>query len=374
MIGKDSGSLLVLALATAMLWLSPAKAGSALPAGCDTQHPLQCRYVSDLNFPHIRVFRGTLTDPARGNYPVPILVRYPVGASGPLPVVIFNHGGEPRANGRNGSFDWGMAMAHAGYVVIHPSRTPVASPTAGQLSQCTDNGVIGSTACGQWLGHSLFGPMNTDFIISQFAHLASLQPELAGLLNRRKIVVAGWSAGTSVVLANSGARRQFTPDGPVHHQESTRPIAFMAVAPFGPDYAGFYYSPTWNFGGFQSESFDGIDGRPFLFVTGKGDFGPKTVVDLKQQNVKSEARSLSWLRATPGRKYLAWDLDRRASHGTMNIGDCKTAVKRAHCEAIEALGIAYLDAVVRRRREAVRWLASGAFETLTQGAIELHRR
>jgi acetyl esterase/lipase len=374
MIGKAFGSFLAVSLSTAVQSLSPAFAHPPLPAGCDAQHLPACRYLSDLDFSNVGVVTTTLTDAARGNYPVPILIRFPIGANGPRPVVIFNHGGEPRANGRNGSSEWSTAMARAGYVVIHPSRSVVESPSADQLDECADNGVIGVTACGQWLGHSKFGPMNTNFLISQFAQLEQLHAELDGLLDRRKIVVAGWSAGTTVALANAGAWRRFDPEGPVYRQASTRPIAFMAVAPFGPDYGGFYYSPTWNFGGFQSRSFDAIDERPFLFVTGKGDFGPKVIVDLSREDVRSEARSLSWLRATPGRKYLAWDLDLRASHGTMNISDCGTALKQAHCRAIQSLGIAYLDAIVRRRVEAIRWLASDAFVTLTAGAIELHRR
>jgi hypothetical protein len=343
-------------------------------AGCDPAHPPSCLYQSDLNFTDIRVVRVTLSDPRRNNYPVPVLVRYPYGAPGPRPVVIFNHGGPPRTTGREGSTEWSRAMAAAGYVVIHPSRSPVDTPTADQNAECSANGVIGASACKDWLGHSLFGPANTNFLIGKFAQLASLRPELAGLLDPRKVVVAGWSAGTSVVLANSGAWRQFVPAGPVHHQASSMPIAFMTLAPFGPDYGGFYYSPTWNYGGFQSQSFDRIDERPFLFVTGKGDFGPKVVVDLKQEKVRSEARSLGWLRATTGHKFLAWNLDARATHGTMNISDCAPAPKNVYCSAIQSLGIAFLDAVVRKRAVAIRWLASNAFEASAGGAIELHRR
>jgi hypothetical protein len=36
--------------------------------------------------------------------------------------------------------------------------------------------------------------------------------------------------------------------------------------------------------------------------------------------------------------------------------------------------LAFLDAVVRQRREAKEWLRSNALEVLSGGAIELHRR
>ena len=41
---------------------------------------------------------------------------------------------------------------------------------------------------------------------------------------------------------------------------------------------------------------------------------------------------------------------------------------------MRALGLAYLDAVVTLRPEAIAWLASDAYKTLTGGVIELHRR
>jgi hypothetical protein len=146
----------------------------------------------------------------------------------------------------------------------------------------------------------------------------------------------------------------------------------MAVAPFGPDYAGFYYSPLFNFGGFQSGSFDSIDERPFLFVTGKGDLGPN--VGLGNEEVKSEARTLAWLRSVPGLKYLAWDTRFLATHGTVNISDCVTAAQQAHCTAIRSLGLAYMDSVMRNRAAATAWLASDALETFINAQIELHRR
>lgn len=351
--------------------LGRADAHPPLPAGCSVATPLGCSYQSNLAFTDIRTALLTLTDAARGGYQVPLLVRYPADSVGPRPVVIWNHGGEPRPEGRLGSSEWSTAMAQAGYVVIHPSRNPITDPLPFE-TQCTDNGADPGVGCIGWVSHSLYGPQNTDFIIDNFATIQALRPALSGRLNANKVVVAGWSAGTTVALANAGAWRQFDPAGPVHDQKSTRPIGFMAVAPFGPDYGGFYYSLAANFGGFQSLSFDDIDERPFLFITGKGDYGPTFEPD--SQLVKSEARTTGWMRATPGSKYLAWDTRIQATHGTVNISDCGTVLKAAHCAAITSLGIAYLDMVTRGRPAATSWLASDAFETLIGNEIELNRR
>jgi len=59
----------------------------------------------------------------------------------------------------------------------------------------------------------------------------------------------------------------------------------------------------------------------------------------------------------------------------MDIHKCdQSDVQRTHCDAFAMLGVAFLDAVVRLRPEAVAYLASPAYDTLNAGVIELHRR
>lgn len=349
----------------------PAVSQESLPPGCSPTTPLPCFYTSDLFFSDIRVVRLTLTDPARGGYQLPILIRYPHDSVGRRPIVIFNHGGEPRANGREGSVEWSTLLAASGYVVIHPSRNLIVNP-APFAALCAANGAVGNTGCINFISHSIYGPRNTDFIINSLGTIQTSAPALLGRFDASKLAVAGWSAGTTVALANAGATRRFKEGGPLYNQKSTRPIAFLAVAPFGPDYAGFYYSPLFNFGGFQSASFDTIDERPFLFVTGKGDYGPG--VGLANTPVKSEARTMGWLRSMQGRKYLAWDTQTYASHGTMNVSDCNTVAKLHHCGGIRTTALAFMDSVLRNRLVATRWLASDALKVLLGNEIELHRR
>jgi hypothetical protein len=333
-----------------------------LPASCDPNHPPSCLYTSDLVYTMGAVER-TLFDPDRGNYPVPLLIRYPIEATEPRPIVIWHHGGAPSVNGRTRSEEWGTALAEAGYVVIHPSRMHLADVTPYE-AECRENGFDTPAACDWWLSEFRFGPQTTHFIIDGLAQLVIDVPDLANRLDLGKIVVGGHSAGSTTVLANAGAWQQWDEDAPRYDEIDARPIAFMASGPQGPMYAGFR-------SGFQSAPFDGIlrssyaaIARPFLFITGVGD----------ETQEPPEARVTGWLSALPGEKFLSWDLKPTAVHETMDIHKCDTPLREKHCLWIESAGVAFLDAIVRQRPEAQEWMASEAYAILTEGAIELHRR
>jgi hypothetical protein len=327
---------------------------SPVAAACNPVDPPSCLYVSDLKFA-VEELRTEVLDPSRNNYRIPLLIRYPVGAPGRRPVVIWNHGGDLAGNARERSAEWGRTLAAAGYVVIHPARTR--PNTTGYVQECVDNGQITLADCILWLGHYLFGPLNTDFLIGRFRQLQKAHPALRRLLDPTRIVVGGHSRGSTVPLANAGAWRRWADGGTVYRGLSKRPIAFMASAPPGPEYAGFK-------SGFQSDSFRRIDGRPFLLISGVGDTVGKP----------SESRVAGWLRSMPGGKYLSSDTEKQAVHETMNIHKCDTVLRADHCKWIASLGTAFMDAVVRQRPEAISWLASDAYRHLTSGAIELHRR
>jgi hypothetical protein len=151
----------------------------------------------------------------------------------------------------------------------------------------------------------------------------------------------------------------------VHRDRDDRPIAFIATGPHGPDYGSFR-------DGFREDSFNEIDSRPFLWISGRGD---ETGRVGETNHEPSEARTAGWLTSTRGNKYLSWDNDPVAVHETMDIDKCnQNPVQQAHCEAFAMLGVAFLDAVVRQRREAIDYLASPDYDVLSGGVIELHRR
>jgi predicted dienelactone hydrolase len=326
-----------------------------LPPQCSEATPENCLYTSDLDFNVGIIDNITLTDPARHDYPIPLLIRYPLGSTGPRPVVIWNHGGNPSPNAKTRSEEWGNTLAAAGYVVIHPSRVPV-EDTKDFRKECKANGFKTPDQCSFWLAQNRFGPMNTHFIIDNLAQIEAASAALAGMFDAGKIVVAGHSAGTSTVHANAGATQQWVEGGTVYNERDSRPIAFLASGPQGPLYAGFST-------GFQSNSFIGVD-RPYMFITGVGD----------ETGEPSETRTLGWLTSIPGMKVLSWDTDPNALHETMDIHRCDTPTQNKHCHFIASAGVAFLDAVVRRRQEAKDWIESDALRVLSSGAIEIHRR
>jgi predicted dienelactone hydrolase len=322
---------------------------------CKPDDPETCDYESDLSYTADSVDL-VIRDPARGDYPIPLTVRYPSEATDLRSVVIWHHGGTTARRSDARSVEWGETLARAGYVVIHPARVEARDVTP-YLAECAANGVTDPAHCAEWYGYHRNGALITSAVIDQLSEIENLAPALQGRLDASKIVVAGHSGGTSAVLANAGGRQQFVPGGPVYREEDSRPIAFLATAPQGPAYAGFT-------SGFDEKlGFVDIE-RPLLMITGMGDETGEPV----------PTRLTAWITSKPGQKTLVWDTDPEAVHETMDIDKCNTPVRADHCRWLASAGVAWLDAVVRDRREAWDWLAEDALATLTGGAIELHER
>jgi hypothetical protein len=360
-----AGPVGLLAAAMAALAVaSPLSAQQALPPPCDRADPATCLYASDPVYNVGEIDGVRLTDAARGHYDLPLVIRHPVGAPGPRPVVIWHHGGHPSSRGAARSEEWSRSLAAAGYVVIHPSRTFISDPRPFE-AECRVNGFAEPDECAYWVTQARYGPQNTHFLISHLADIEALDPALAGMLDADMIVVAGHSAGSATVLANAGAWQQWMPAAPQYNERNDAPIAFLATGVMGPMYAGFH-------AGFQSpgthqdateHSFVGID-RPFMVITGIGD----------RTGEPPEARAAAWLTSGRGNKVLVWDTVAEAVHETMDIDKCDTPLRAEHCAWLGSAGLAFLDAVVRQRPEAEQWLRSNALEVLSGGAIELHRR
>jgi hypothetical protein len=349
---------ILVATASALLAVTAMAGASAAnhpPAGCLPRDRPACLYTSDLSFP-IGSVEVTLTDPARDDYEIPLLVRFPKGASGQRPVIIWHHGGAPSLNGRTRSEAWGKKLARAGYVVIHPSRVHIADTTP-HTQECADNGFDDPVSCSFWLANSRFGVATTAFLLDRLEELEDAHPQLDGRIDSEKVAVAGHSAGTTSVLVAAGAVQWWDVEGPVYQDDRLeQPLAFLATGPQGPMDAGFGT-------GFHVTSFDDID-RPFMFITGAGD----------ATGEPPAARTTGWLMSQYGGKYLSWDRRPAAVHETMNIHKCDTTLRQKHCVWIGSAGLAFFDAELRGRSRARHWLHSNAYEILTGGDIELHRR
>ena len=373
--------------------------------GCSEQTLANCPYASpDSYTPGVTDIY--LEDPARGGHPVPIRVRYPIGASGARPVVIWNHGGGTTSvdaqasavagvtvsRGQQGSLRRSESFAKAGYVVIHIGRMAPATLSNAQLQDCARAGVIvggivnpdftALSACRTFIGWHLYGPQNVAFVVSLLQHYrVGMLPGFEGTLDRERIVVGGWSGGTEAALNIAGAYQRWVnpllPGQSVELQPVPVPgvVAFFTDSPRGTAWADYS-------SGFQEDSPWGIDSRPFLFNTARDDRTASEGVVV--------SRTAHFFGAAKGGKLMSYSWTPSANggpnHGTMDINDaideatgepatgCNNALREAHCSALESLGVAFLDAAVRQLGAAQRWLASGNFKLMTQDRIELHTR
>lgn len=316
---------------------------------------MACAYQSDLSFQTKAIDYDGLMDGARNNYPVPIKIRFPVGAPMPRPVIIWHHGGEPAFDGRDRSAEWGDTLAKAGYIVVHVSRVQV-TPVQPDLDECTLNGFLPASgtptaeqrqSCIRWLSQNRYGPQNTKYLLGVLGAFPAL-------FDLTRVAVAGHSAGSIAVQANAGAWQQW---GAGQYSERVSGVrAFMGSGMQGPVYAGFS-------NGFQHESFLPID-RPMLTISGRGDYTGEP----------SASKSASWLTSQRGDKFMSWANSSDALHETMNINVCDGVVRSQHCTWFPSVGVAFMDAYLRERQEARDWLASDAYKLMTLGGVELHRR
>lgn len=365
--------LLALPLAVgAALPLTLGEGAGADAASCSAQHPSSCRYTSDLAYEAgVLNDLDDLVDPARNDYRVPIIVRYPIGAEGPRPLVIWHHGGDPTGNCGGGTEEWGNLLAEAGYVVINPCRV-LPDLTEDQRAECNESGFLGEEpvddeSCQYWLAQYRYGPITTGFILRKLQEIEAADPALEGMLDGERIAVAGFSAGTTSVHVNAGAWQQWQTDAPRYDEDTLRePVAFFAAGPQGPEYAGFGsgFQSRDGDAGWTEHSWTSIE-RPFMFVTGVGD----------ETNEPPETRVAGFLTSSGNdNKYLLWNTEPDAGHGTMNLNRCESEVEANHCAWLGSAGLAYFDAVLRGRHAAEKWLESDAIDILTGSAIELYRR
>ena len=364
LVARISGIGILVCATFIMYSCKPGDAQSAALVNCPADSIANCLYVSDLDYPVVTVRNLSLTDYARNGYVLDLLIRYPEGAAGPLPVVFWNHGGRPNPNAGERSENWSTKLAAAGYVVIHPVRNFVPD-VLPYLTECSANGYATEEECAYWVTQYRFGPQNTHFLIAHLLDIEAQVPALAGKLDNQHIVVAGHSAGSTTVLANAGAWQQWTATGPRYDEKDDTPIAFLASGVQGPMYAGFhsgFHSPG-EYAGLNEHSFKYMD-RPFVFITGVGD----------ETGEPPEARATGWLTSIPGNKLLLWDTNPEAKHETMDAQKCDTQTQQQHCEMIKATGLAFLDAVVRERDAANQWLKSNTLKSISGGEIELHWR
>jgi predicted dienelactone hydrolase len=196
-----------------------------------------------------------LRDAAR-NRAIPLTVYYPVGQGRwPFPVVIFSHG----AGGSKDGYGYlGSYWAAHGYVVIHPTHLGSDHSLLKKHRPFYNLRAIKKMVTNR--ENFINRPEDIRYILDHLADLETQSPELDGMLDLKKIGVAGHSFGAYTTLAVAGATVNLPHAQPLSFND-IRPLAFIALSPQG-DVSGIFHGNAWS----------GIQ-RPFLVMSGTKDKG-----------------------------------------------------------------------------------------------------
>ncbi len=327
-----------------------APTAAAVPLVTSTPGP-EGMYVTPVTY-KIKVFDDYEVHDAERDRTFPILIRYPVDAPSPLPLIIWSHGGGYNDNGHHTYEEWGIALAHAGYAVIHighveapfDSHCVALQIPAGECEpddfrepddsrkEVAEGGTLPSFAYEKPLdGIAVLDDLDA---IERAANLT---------FDRDRIGAAGHSGGTIMVLAMAGSVRDVSPS--VHNltQPDPRVKAFLANSPQGIGYIGNTES-TWI----------GIT-SPVMFTTGASDITPGEQVSGRLDPFKHMSGPDT---------YLLYVDSPAANHTTFGLGPDGA---RDLQPFVAAAGVAFFDAYLRGYPEALAWLNSDGVSVWSNG-------
>ena len=286
---------------------------------------------------------------------VPLLIRHPLGTSGPLPLVLWSHGGALNDDGKYQNDAWGNALARAGYIVIHMSHSE-----AGRLEQALLAAEFGIAprAMDRELAANLVRPRDAIATLNDLDGIEAAFPELRGRIDRERVGVGGHSRGAYTARTVACARIALPNDpdysflavAPTNTPLKVQPKAFLANSPQGPGRFGF-----------KDDSWRDCT-RPDLTQTGDGDITPG---ELPADRIKP------FELMPPGDKFRMFIADSNTSHATFNL---RNDVHPQFVGYVRSTGLAFFDAYLRGLPEAQAWLRSGNLESASGRAATLASR
>lgn len=335
------------------------------PATCSPDDLAACEYPSrELEY---AVREGlTTTDLATGRS-LKLLARIPAVA-GPVPVVIWSHGGGFNPVGERSSEQWGDLLARHGYLVIHIAHALLTTETgrAGCAlasvpeAECVPgddedaNGLL-----------AVFRAYDIAAVLDDLPRLSQLSVANGGpALDLDKVALSGWSGGSRGPMVLMGATVRPTPGAPLFSKTHARPAAAFIMSPTGPGFGGFYDDET-------GTSWDAMRG-PFMMATGTNDVKP-----LKPGLDGSVRRAPFAAQPGDGKRVLLYSnlAVGVGGHATYDLEDIGSNDERLD-RLTRALGSsvrAFLDASLRNSAAALAWLATDQAKVLAGEADWLRR-
>jgi hypothetical protein len=312
------------------------------------------------------------TDVAGLQREVKLLIRNPIGAPLPMPVVVWSHGGtEGKRDAANSMAEGSALSARAGYFSVS-----IAHAHRNRQSREALCGSIGmDTATCRLFSHLNWDrPHDIRVVLDEIHRLAG--GEFRGQIDTAKIAVGGHSAGGGGAQTVAGAKRNFVqPPGSL---SDPRPIAFLAFSPQQPGNSGFFDTH------FQKPGHSWTDvQRPMLTATGDGDDSCEPA-DVPGACIGDTpfGRRLGFQRMpASGNKYHLYLHDADAFHMLfeLNASEClQRLADPAKCgEMVSWLAssaLAFLDGHVKQLPAALQWLQSKNIEQASGGVAEWQRK
>lgn len=138
-------------------------------------------------------------------------MRYPRGATGPLPLVVLSHGGLSNVRGHEELAGWGEAFAAAGYVAIHVAHAGANSITAMcaalrvPTTECELPDYMSEVAMGGSLPPPLYErPLDARAVLDD---LTAIEAAVGVCIDREGMGPGGHSGGTQHARGQRGHRR-----------------------------------------------------------------------------------------------------------------------------------------------------------------------
>ena len=270
-------------------------------------------------------------------------------------MIIWSHGGEDRSEAANALEEWSRWTAQAGYLTVtpaHRSRTALE-----QDAYCAGLG-IPMADCAASSALSWDRPNDIIAVINEVEQMA-MQGSFAGRIDRNKVAVGGWSAGSTGPLSVAGATRFFT-STMVASFLDPRVVAFVILSPSGPGAIGFFDTDFQQ----PTTSWDWIQ-RPVLVASGEGD--TKKCMNSHDCFQTPSRRRIAFERMPAGIKHLMYINDIETTHDafSLDVADCVS--KGCFCGQVH--GVPRLAAIggggvsgrlCRRKRDRVLLAAHAA--------------
>lgn len=326
-----------------------------------------CEYPSRGLTVVVRDGLGTL-EPRTGRR-LPLVARIPI-TTGPVPVVVWSHGGGFYPGGELLSETWGTLMAAHGYVVIHVGHSPQTAETAALYctlaavpeAECVpteDEEATGLLAIGR--------SYDLAAVLDDLPRLSNLSVANGGpALDLGRVALAGWSGGTRGPMVLMGAKVRPTTGAPLFTNPHPLPRAAIFMSPAGPGFGGWYDDPDAG-----DSSWSDLRG-PIFACTGTNDQKPD-----KPELTGAIRREWFPLQPADGKRVLLYSnlAVGVGGHATYNLDDLTSddARLRRFSSAITSVARAFLDAALNDDPSAKAWLLTDNAATLA-GDVDWVRR